>query len=195
MNESPQKRNHLIWLIIIVVIIVAFVVYAVTLGKVNYVSGDGLDALAEKRRLAQERHDALEKIVEEKQALKKKLDRKFKIIYIWASVFCTIAFFGIHAALYFYWKVTLETILTLNTIIWGSYAVINLLLLQSKFPITSWVKYARILIENKVYAGNLGIGAEIEKHKTEVVQLKEVIGEGNNQKLPPSSFGDNATLN
>ncbi|MEN8191898.1 MAG: hypothetical protein ABFS12_03720 [Bacteroidota bacterium] len=162
-----KSKENEYTLIIILIIVGIIIIYLVTFGQFDISekikNADNFDD----EKLTS-KHQRLKNLIEKKEALNKKLNRKFKFIYFGVRVVLSSLYLGFNAVLYFVFKIR-EVGEILN---WNEFTLIILSLLSfitfgSFTNIKKFVYDLKLKLETWVYGKYINIDEQISLHKIE----------------------------
>lgn len=172
MNITSQKDNRRLIILIIVILVIAIIVYAVSFGQIDYISDDKDDSIKEKQRLEGLRYLKLRALIEKKTGLKKKLDRRFRFIFLSVRILFVLIYIGLNALLCHFWNINdLGSVMNWNQAVWISLIALNGIFIGSELTLKNVVNYFKTVIKNQVYSKYVNIDQQIETHQNEVHQL------------------------
>ena len=160
-----KKQNSRIGiLLIIIAIIVVIIVYVVSLGTVN----SGFKEFKDNKEQAKIRHKKLVELIQKKEALKIKLDKKFKRIYFSVRVGLVLIWFTSLSIFYFlgfiknigdglnYSEASILILIVFNFLTFGTLTNLE-----------NYLSLVKTKTENWIYGKYIDIDVEIESDKSE----------------------------
>lgn len=173
-NNERERRNRFLIILIVIVIIVIVIVYLASFGYLKFnPSTKSLEPSSEKQKeIDRHRHDRLVKHLEKEIALKAKLDRKVKIGYFIVRVLFALAYIVPNVIAYFCYKVDLGDLINISEA--GLILILIFCFLRYDKPsdIHTIFHWFKLQVENYVYGKYDDLDSRIEKHKSEISELK-----------------------
>jgi len=164
------KENKINWPLLILLICIFALLIALSFGKLDVMEElSDRESFEERRLRAEARNRRLKMLIEKKQAVKKKLIRKFKWIYF--SLASTFILFI--AVIQFILFLVHSNIIIWDTIFTSGFLFLYTIYFRKKFSLIELVKFCEIKIQNKVFGKYVTIDEQIEKHQEEVKDLEQ----------------------
>lgn len=173
------KKNSTVWFWIILFIIILVVVYILSLGKVDISKTElrpnikSPDEFKDNEVQAQCRHDRLKSLIDKKEGLKLKLNRRFKWIYffvrlgficLWAAYILLFIYLG---------KINdLESALNYSEAAILVWLALNFLTFGRLSNLHNFINLIKLKLENWIWGKYLNIDIIIEANKGELKELK-----------------------
>lgn len=173
-----KKDNYTFALIVLGVgLVIALLVYLFTIGKVDILDNKkNGPSMAEKKKAAIHNYNRLIKIIAEKEALKKKLNKSFNKVYFIVRLVLALFYVGSNAVTYIWIEnLTIDDLINYNQIVLFSLLLLNFVANGSIANTTSIIRYFKRELEIRIYKQHININNEIDGHKKEVEELAVVI--------------------
>lgn len=192
---SEENKNDSTWLFVIIVIIL-LIFYFASLGNINPASFGKLpDELKESKEKAKQRHKRLLAILERQQALKARLDRRFRSIYFiirFAFVFSWFAF------LFILNRFGLVTNLG-DALNWSEAIILFLLVVHflTFGKISNLEKFIDLLktkIENWLYGKHINLADKINSNQVETAYIENNLEQFNSSNIDPEIQCDSVNI-
>jgi hypothetical protein len=184
MTQKDEEEKILIWILVIILIILTYIIYTASLGQIDITPHKDNEPLIDKKRLAEERHRKLLGLIEQKQELKLKLEKRFRYSYLAVRILFVLMYLGFNALLFFFLEITdLGTLLKWSEVLLIIIIIINFITFGTITNLKNVIAYFRNRIENWVYGKYVNIDEQIEKHLGETKILQEEIIPTINQPL------------
>ena len=171
MNKKNSNNNFLIVLVIVIVIII----YVASLGKVDVtLEKSNKQNDEEKNNLSklQARHKKLERLIQKKQELSTKLNKKFKRIYFGVRLVLSSLFVGYNLLLYFFFNITnLGDLLNWNQFALIIMALFSFITFGSLANVKEFVQNIKMRLELRTYDKYKDIIKQLENHKEEFIEI------------------------
>ncbi|TYB71880.1 hypothetical protein ES676_12130 [Bizionia saleffrena] len=175
MSEQEKNNTFLIILVIVIVIIIyvgSFGQVDLTLEKVSKQNDEVKDNL---NRL-QSRHKKLKDLIQKKEALNLKLNKKFKHIYFGVRLVLASIYLGYNALLYFVFNITnLGDILNWNQFALMVIALFSFIAFGTFTNVKDFIGNIKMRLESRTYNKYVDITEQLEAHKEEVTELTATI--------------------
>jgi len=175
--SGKKKDSDWLGVFIVLFIIILLILYVVSFGKLNI--GNNLKApneFKDDKEQAQRRHNKLKALIEKKEALKIKLEKRFKRIYF----LIRLGFVAVWAA-YLYIFILLGHVNNLEDVLNYSEAAIlgwvalNFLTFGNLSTLNGFIDLIKMRLENWIWGKHLNLDSKIELNKQEVVVLETTI--------------------
>ena len=177
MNKKNSNNNFLIVLVIVLVIII----YVASLGKVDVTlekSNNQNDEEKNNLSKLKTRHKKLERLIQQKQELSIKLNKKFKRIYFGVRLVLSSLFVGYNLLLYFFFNITnLGDLLNWNQFALIIMALFSFITFGSFANVKEFVQNIKMRLELRTYDKYKDIIKQLENHKEEVIEITASITE------------------
>ncbi|TYC08458.1 hypothetical protein ES677_14350 [Bizionia gelidisalsuginis] len=175
MSEQEKNNTFLIILVIVIVIIIyvgSFGQVDLTLEKVSKQNDEVKDNL---NRL-QSRHKKLKDLIQKKEALNLKLNKKFKRIYFGVRLVLASIYLGYNTMLYFVFNITnLGDILNWNQFALMVIALFSFIAFGTFTNVKDFIENIKMRLESRTYNKYVDITEQLEAHKEEVTELTATI--------------------
>lgn len=165
---SDKNTETKLWVkALVVVVIILLIPFAIKLLKASWLE------FKESYKKAQKRHEELEDRIENNQALKEKLERKFKNLYFLVRFSLVVLWASVIGALYYWGYVqNLEDVLNYSEALILAWCTVNFLFYGSFSNIKGAINSIRIRLENRVWRKHLDLEDKIKQDKAELAELK-----------------------
>lgn len=177
MNKEKSNNSFLIVLVIVLVIII----YVASLGQVDVTLEKSNDEDAkEKNSLSnlQIRHKKLKKLIQKKEQLNIRLNKKFKRIYFGVRFVLASLFVGYNLLLYYTFKITqLGDLLNWNQFVLIIMALFSFIAFGTLANVKEFIQNIKMRLELRTYRKYKDITEQLENHKKEVVKISASIVE------------------
>lgn len=172
-----EKEDDKETLLIIFVIVFIVIIYIATLGNVNI--GDGIKFPSEfkdSKEDAERKHKRLEALVDKQEALKRRLNTRFKFVYFfvrlvfvgfWVGMIILLSVFGLVS--------TLSDILDWSEAFLLVLLIANFLTFGTLTNLENFIDILKNKIENWIYGKHVKIDGKIETNKNELKVIETVI--------------------
>lgn len=172
--NTKKSTPWWVWVIVVVVIIIIIVAYIASLGTIKVIDKENLpDALKDSKEDANKRHAALKAELDKMVALRKKMERRVKIIYtfvrltlvgLWGACIYTLYHFGFITNMsdfLNYSEGSLILFIALNFITFGNLTNLN-----------DFLSSLRVRVENFVWSTKILLSADIMKTEKELNKMQ-----------------------
>ncbi|REH54731.1 hypothetical protein C7448_102255 [Tenacibaculum gallaicum] len=177
MNRKKSNNSFLLALVIVVVIII----YVASLGQVDVtLEKSNKQSDEEKNSLSklQARHKKLKELIQRKEELNIKLNKKFKRIYFGVRFVLASLFVGYNLSLYFLFKITkLGDLLNWNQFALIIMALFSFIAFGTLANVKEFVQNIKMRLELRTYDKYKNITEQIENHKGEAIKITASIAE------------------
>ncbi|WP_075344673.1 hypothetical protein [Tenacibaculum agarivorans] len=171
MNKKNSNNNFLIVLVIVIVIII----YVASLGKVDVTlekSNNQNDEEKNNLSKLKARHKKLETLIQKKQELSTKLNKKFKRIYFGVRLVLSSLFVGYNLLLYFFFNITnLGDLLNWNQFALIIMALFSFITFGSFANVKEFVQNIKMRLELRTYDKYKDIFEQLKNHKEEAIRI------------------------
>ena len=189
-----KKENNNTFLIILIIIIV-IIIYIASLGQVNIIQNNFTEEKEKNISKLNRIHQRLKILIEKKEDLNKKLNKKFKWIYFGVRFGLTTIYIGFNIVLYTIFNITdIGEILNWNEAAIIMITLFSFLTFGTFANVNSFIQNIKMKLEIRIYNRYENLNDEILMHKSEENLLCNKIK--NLQNVPPinKSFIDNDVI-
>ena len=174
---SKEESNNSLLIVIIIVIVI--IIYIGSFGQVDITLEKGSkenDKAKNNLSKLQARHKKLKELIQKKEQLNIKLNKKFKRIYFGVRFVLAALYVGYNALLYFVFKITnLGDLLN-----WNEFAVIVIALFSfiafgTFANVKDFIYNIKMKLEVKTYNKYIDINEQLEAHIEEATKLTATI--------------------
>lgn len=177
MNKDKSYNSFLIVLVIVIVIII----YVASLGQVEVTlekSTKENDEENNSLNKLQLRHKKLKELIQKKEQLNIKLNKKFNRIYFGVRFVLASLFTGYNLILYFVFKITkLGDLLNWNQLVLIIMALFSFIAFGTLTNVKEFVQNIKMRLELRTYNKYRDITEQLENHKEEVTKITTSIAE------------------
>ena len=172
-----QEKNNTFLLIFVIVIII--IIYVGSFGQVDLtlekVSKENDEQKYNLSKL-QSRHKKLKALIEKKEALNERLNKKFKRIYFGVRLVLVSIYLGYNAILYFAFNITnLGDLLNWNQFALIVIALISFIAFGTLTNVQDFINNIKMRLEYRTYDKYVDITEQVETHKKEEMKLTATI--------------------
>lgn len=172
---SRKRSNNVAWIWIILIVVLILIIYLVSLGKVNLSETGSIKEFKDTKEQAKNRYDKLIRLIEEKEGLKQKLNRRFRLTYFAVRIILSSLFIGYNLILFFVFEINkLGDLLNWNELFLIGFALVSFLTFGSVHNLNEFILNLRIRLENFVYGKYVDIDKQITKHIEERESIKQI---------------------
>lgn len=186
MAKKDSNNTFLIILIIIIVIII----YIASLGQVNIIQNNVFNEKEKNISKLKRRHQKLQTLIEKKEDLNKKLNKKFKWIYFGVRFGLTSIYISFNIILYSFFNITvIGEILNWNEAAIIIITLFSFLTFGNFTNVSNFVQAIKMKLEIRIYSKYVNLNNEINSHKndeefliqsinteeTELIEIKKTI--------------------
>ncbi len=169
---NKRKSNKVAWIWIILIVVIVIVIYFLSLGKINISESGSLKEFKDTKEQAKKRHEKLLDLIAQKEELKIKLNRRFRVTYFAVRLILSCLFMGYNAVLFFVFEVkNLGDLLNWNELFLIGFALISFLTFGSMKNLNDFILGLKIRLENIVYGKYVNIEEQIIKHKKDETEI------------------------
>jgi hypothetical protein len=180
---KEEKEINIVLAILIIVIVI--LVFVASFGQVDVT----LSSPSKKRVLPkydlnklQSRHKKLKALIEKKEALNIKLNKKFKRIYFGVRLVLASIYVGYNALLYFAFEITnLGDLLNWNQFALVVIALFSFIAFGTFANVKDFITTIKMRLESKTYDKYVDITEQLKNHKKEAMKLTATISRRNEQ--------------
>lgn len=174
---SHKKSSSIpVWLIVLIILVI-IIIFVATLGSVN--PGDAVkfpEAFKDSKEEAKRKHKRLKEHIEKQEALKVKLNKKFKRTYFFVRLTMVIIWFVVLGVLYFFKLISnLGDALTYSEAMVLLLVIVNFLTFGSITNMNEFIDTLKIKTENWIYSKYKVLDKAIESNKMELEKLEDEI--------------------
>lgn len=177
MNKNKSYNSFLIVLAIVIVIII----YVASLGQVEVTLEKSTKENDEENNSLsklQLRHKKLKELIQRKEQLNIKLNKKFNRIYFGVRFVLASLFIGYNLILYFVFKITkLGDLLNWNQLVLIIMALFSFIAFGTLTNVKEFVQNIKMRLELRTYDKYRDITEQLENHKEEVTKITTSIAE------------------
>ena len=168
-----QEKNNTFLLIFVIVIII--IIYVGSFGQVDLtlekVSKENDEQKYNLSKL-QSRYKKLKALIEKKEALNERLNKKFKRIYFGVRLVLVSIYLGYNAILYFVFNITnLGDLLNWNQFALIVIALFSFIAFGTLTNVQDFINNIKMRLESRTYDKYVDITEQLETHKEEVIKL------------------------
>jgi hypothetical protein len=177
MVKERKRSNDYIWVGVVLLLLIIFVVFLISLGRIEGKYHNPLpDEFKDSRKAAIKRHKALSHELSKNRALKKSLDKRFATAYFFSRFLIVLISVIIIFTLGIYMgKDSLGGYLELyNTSILLVF-VLNFLAFGTVANFRSFIKILRTRVENWIWSKYVDLPKEMKAIETEMISLENHI--------------------
>lgn len=189
MREEKEEKEVNIALAIIIIVIV-ILVFVVSFGQVDVTLSSPSKKKAQPKfdlKKLQSRYKKLKALIEKKEALNIKLNKKFKRIYFGVRLVLASIYVGYNALLYFVFEITnLGDLLNWNQFALVVIALFSFIAFGTLANVKDFIDTIKMRLESKTYNKYVNITEQLELHKREEVRLTAKIS-SRKKELPISN--------
>ncbi len=173
---KEEKRNYKPYILIAIIVIIAIlIIYIVTLGQIDLTAEkkhkEKVDTKNQLIKL-ELRHEKLKALIQKKEDLNIKLNKRFKIIYLGVRLGLVLLTVTYNILLYFVFDVTeLGNILKWNGLIVLIVSVFSFLAFGTTVNVKEFTQKLKLWLEAKIYSKYVNLNEQIEAHKEEELNL------------------------
>ncbi len=179
MPPKRRRKTNTEWptwaivLIAIVIIVLAYLLYTISLGQIDVTPNSPKgESLPEKKEKAEAEHNRLMQKIAEQEELKKKLDKRFRRIYLFARIFFALLLAGYNIVLYLVFNIhTLGDLLNWNELLIIAFIAINFICYGTLANFNSLIRYFKNRTENWVYRKHIDLPEKIKQNKLQADKL------------------------
>jgi Na+/proline symporter len=174
---SEQEKNNTFLLIFIIVFVI--IIYVGSFGQVDLtiekVSKQN-DEVKDNLNKLQSRHEKLKALIQKKEALNIKLNKRFKRIYFGVRFVLASVYVGYNAILYFVFNVTkLGDVLNWNQFALIVIALFSFIAFGTLTNVQDFINTIKMKLESRTYDKYVDITEQLETHKEEAIKLTATI--------------------
>jgi len=159
-------------LLIIIIIIVVIIIYIASLGQVNIIQDNVTEEKEKNISKLKRRHQKLKILIEKKEGLNKKLNKKFKWIYFGVRLGLTSIYICLNLVLYLYFNITdIGEILNWNEVAIITISVFSFLTFGTFTNLSKFIQDIKMKLEVHTYNKYVNLNEEIKKNKKEMKSL------------------------
>ncbi|CAM1372941.1 conserved membrane hypothetical protein [Tenacibaculum litopenaei] len=177
MNKDKSYNSFIIVLVIVIVIII----YVASLGQVEVTLEKSTKENDEENNSLsklQLRHKKLKELIQRKEQLNIKLNKKFNRIYFGVRFVLASLFIGYNLILYFVFKITkLGDLLNWNQLVLIIMALFSFIAFGTLTNVKEFVQNIKMRLELRTYDKYRDITEQLENHKEEVTKITTSIAE------------------
>lgn len=194
---SKQEKNNTFLLIFVIVIVI--IIYVGSFGQVDLtlekVSNQNDDEKLNLGKL-QSRYNKLRTLIQKKESLNLKLNKKFKRIYFGVRFALASLYLGYNAMLYFVFDITnLGDLLNWNQFALIIIALFSFIAFGTLTNVQDFIDNIKIRLESRTYDKYVDITDQLETHKEEEIKLTASIIKSNAQiKISKQAVVEDAVL-
>jgi hypothetical protein len=171
---SEQEKNNTFLLILVIVI--AIIIYVGSFGQVDLTIERGgtkqIDDVKNNLNKLQSRHKKLKALIQKKESLNIKLNKKFKRIYFGVRFVLASLFVGYNALLYFVFKITnLGDLLNWNQFALVVMALFSFIAFGTLANVKGFIENIKMRLESRTYHKYVNITEQLEIHKEDEMKL------------------------
>ncbi|WP_299064691.1 hypothetical protein [uncultured Polaribacter sp.] len=174
---SEQEKNNTFLLIFVVVIVI--IIYVGSFGQVD-LTLENVSKQNDKDKLnlgkLKSRYNKLKTLIQKKESLNIKLNKKFKRIYFGVRLVLTSIYLGYNALLYFVFNITnLGDLLNWNQFALIVIALFSFVAFGTLTNVQDFINNIKMRLESRTYNKYVDITEQLEIHKKEAVKLTATI--------------------
>ncbi|SHM80459.1 hypothetical protein [Polaribacter sp. KT 15] len=174
---SEQEKNNTFLLICVIVIII--IIYVGSFGQVDLtlekVSNQNDEEKLNLGKL-QSRYNKLKTLIQKKESLNLKLNKKFKRIYFGVRFALASLYLGYNAMLYFVFDITnLGDLLNWNQFALIIIALFSFIAFGTLTNVQDFINNIKMRLESRTYDKYVDITEQLELHKKEAIKLTATI--------------------
>ncbi|GAA4237513.1 hypothetical protein GCM10022291_24470 [Postechiella marina] len=170
---SEQEKNNTFLLIFVIVIVI--IIYVGSFGQVDLtIENVSKQNNEDKLNLGKlkSRYNKLKTLIQKKESLNIKLNKKFKRIYFGVRLVLTSIYLGYNALLYFVFNITnLGDLLNCNQLALIVIALFSFIAFGTLANVQDFINNIKMRLESRTYNKYVDITEQIETHKKEAVKL------------------------
>jgi hypothetical protein len=172
MSKQEEDYGFLALMIIVIIIVVSIL----TFGKVDFLEEPRQSEAEKQLGNLKARHRRLKLLIEQKEELNKKINRKFKRIYFGVRFVLASIYLGLNAFLYFVFNVRdIGEILSWNELALLVLALSSFLAFGTFASVKDFVHGIKMKLEVGIFRKHISIENEILEHKNEINKLTATI--------------------
>jgi hypothetical protein len=171
---KKEKTSNNIFLIIAIIIVI--VIFIVSLGQINITQNNIIQEKEKDLSKLKHQHQKLKGIIEKKEGLNKKLNRKFKWIYFGVRFGLFLLYSCYNLALYLTNFITdLDDFLNFNELALIVISIFSFLTFGTFANLAKFIQDIKMKLEIRIYRKYENLNKEIEIHKIEINSLSTSI--------------------
>lgn len=172
-KKEKEEKTFLIVLAIVLIIII----YIITFGKVNIGNGDKFPSeFKDSKEEAERKHKRLRALVNKQEALKRKLNKRFKLVYFFVRLVFVGLWFGSIFLLFVFRVVSnLSDILDWSEAFLLILLIANFLTFGTLSNLESFITILKNKIENWIFGKYVKIDEKIDLNKSELKIIENQI--------------------
>ena len=175
--KKEKKRNYIPYILLaIIVITLIIVIYIVSLGQIDLTAEkkkhkEKVDAKNQLTKL-ELRHEKLKTLIQKKEILNIKLNKRFKLIYFGVRLALMLLTIAYNFILYFVFNITeLSSLLKYNSYIVLIVSLFSFIAFGTLVNLKEFTQKIKLWLEVKIYSKYANITKQIETHKEEEISL------------------------
>jgi hypothetical protein len=170
MSSTRKIPNWVIWTIVVVVILIIIIAYIASLGTVNLTNKEDLPTeFRDSREQALLRHKALKKELDQKLALREKLNKRFKAVYAIVRFALVALWLGPLYLLYRYEIISeVGDALNYSEASFFIILILNFITFGNLTNLSEFLTVLKARVENWVWAKNLNLTDDILANSREL---------------------------
>ncbi|WP_422091036.1 hypothetical protein [Tenacibaculum ovolyticum] len=196
---SKEENNNTF--IIIIVVVIVIIIYVVTLGLIN-IAEEREEKQEEKRNndtknnlsKLQSRYEKLKTLIQKKEKLNIKLNKKFKRIYFGIRFVLASLYVSYNAMLFFVFKITkIGDLLNWNQFALIIIALFSFIAFGTLTNVKDFIQNIKMRLESKTYDKYVNITEQLEIHKDEEIKLNNIIAK-TQLSIPPQENTEDSLI-
>jgi hypothetical protein len=173
---AKKENNNTIFIILIIIAVI--IIYIASLGQVNIVQNNVIQEKEKNLSKLKRRHQKLKTLIEKKESLNKKLNKKFKWIYFGVRFGLTAMYITFNLFLFLYLKITeIGEILDWNEVAIITISIFSFLTFGTFTKLSQFIQDIKMKLEIRIYSNYENLVDEIKKNKNEIKSLSIKIEE------------------
>ncbi|WP_298367592.1 hypothetical protein [uncultured Lutibacter sp.] len=170
MEEENERGSNILF--IIFVIIIFAIIYIASLGNITISEKEKIKEKEKDLSKLKNRHHKLKEIVEKKEVLNKKLNKRFKLIYFGVRLGFLSLYVGYNFILYFFNLINgLDDFLNYNELALIVISIFSFLTFGTFANLSKFIQDIKMKLEVRTYNKYVNIDEEIKKDKKEIKSL------------------------
>lgn len=170
MEEENERGSNILF--IIFVIIIFAIIYIASLGNITISEKEKIKEKEKDLSKLKNRHNKLKEIVEKKEVLNKKLNKRFKLIYFGVRLGFLSLYVGYNFILYFFNLINgLDDFLNYNELALIVISIFSFLTFGTFANLSKFIQDIKMKLEVRTYNKYVDLDEVIKKNKKEMKSL------------------------